>query len=50
MERVYRYENALVSVIFPDDFQLSRIQKATKTFLKRILVEERSGYGYRHTS
>lgn len=50
MRRVSTYENATVSITFPDDFQMTRIRNATATFLKRIAIEEQSNNGNRYTS
>lgn len=50
MKREYTYENATVSIIFPDNFQQTGIHKATEIFLRRVLVEEQSKNGNSHTS
>lgn len=49
MKKVYSYENATVSIIFPDNFQQTKLHEATKIFLKKVTMEEKSN-GDRHTS
>lgn len=48
MEKEYVYENAIVQIKIPND--MSRVYKATETFLKKILAEEQCTYGNSNTT
>ena len=41
MEKKYTYENAVVSVVIPDD-GVSNIRKATENFLRKVIKEKRN--------
>lgn len=42
LRREYKYENAIVELIFPDEFDEDKFRKSTKQFLKRVMKEKSS--------
>lgn len=40
MEKEYKYENAYVRIIVPDNHSNKRIRKATEEFLRKVIEKE----------
>lgn len=50
MNKLYSYENAIVYVINSDSYDAENLQKATSTFLKRVMKERNRNNGNSDTS
>ena len=49
MEKEYKYENAYVRIIVPDDHSNERVRKATEEFLRKVIEKENQN-GNKHTT
>lgn len=40
MKKIYKYENAIIKILNPDDIDLNNLRTATELFIRKVLKEK----------